>query len=70
MPEEVVRRAKVLAAQRDMSVSSLVARLLEQLVGDVRDYDEVWELERRMMTDGIGLRVGPITWSRDQLHDR
>ena len=70
MPEELVRRAKVLAAQRDMSVSSLVARLLEQLVGDVRDYDEVWELERRKMSDDIGLRVGPITWSRDQLHDR
>ena len=70
MPEELVRRAKVLAAQRDMSVSSLVARLLEQLVGDVRDYDEVWELEHRMMSDGIGLRVGPITWSRDQVHDR
>lgn len=70
MPEELVRRAKVLAAQRDMSVSSLVARLLEQLVGEVRDYDEVSELERRMMSDGIGLRIGPVTWSRDQLHDR
>jgi hypothetical protein len=70
MPEELVRRAKVLAAQRDMSVSSLVARLLEQLVGDVRDYDEVWELERRTMRDGMGLRVGPITWSRDQVHER
>jgi hypothetical protein len=70
MPAELVRRAKVLAAQRDMSVSSLVARLLEQLVGDVRDYDEVWELERQMMSAGCGLRVGPITWSRDELHDR
>jgi hypothetical protein len=70
MPEELVRRAKVLAAQRDMSVSSLVARLLEQLVGDVRDYDEVSELERRMMSDGIGLQIGPVTWSRDQLYDR
>ena len=70
MPEELVRRAKVLAAQRDMSVSTLVARLLEQLVGDVRDYDEVWELERQKMKDGMGLRFGPITWSRDQLHER
>ncbi|MDQ2637144.1 MAG: BrnA antitoxin family protein [Actinomycetota bacterium] len=70
MPEELVRRAKVLAAQRDMSVSSLVARLLEQLVGDVRDYDEVWEGERRLMSEGLGLRVGPITWSRDELHER
>jgi hypothetical protein len=70
MPEELVRRAKVLAAQRDMSVSSLVARLLEQLVGDVRDYDEAWELERRKMSAGIGLELGPTTWSRDELHER
>jgi hypothetical protein len=70
MPEELVRRAKILAAQRDTSVSGLVARLLEQLVGDVRDYDEVAEQERRLMTEGVGLRVGTITWSRDEVHQR
>jgi len=70
MPGELVRRAKVLAAQRDMSVSSLVAGLLEQLVGEVRDYDEAWELERRRMNASLGLQVGPITWSRDELHYR
>lgn len=70
MPEELVRRAKILAAQRDTSVSGLVAWLLEQLVGDVRDYDEVAEQERRLMTEGVGLRVGTITWSRDEVHQR
>ncbi|WP_343708857.1 DUF6364 family protein [Mycobacterium sp.] len=70
MPEELVRRAKVLAAQRDMSVSSLVARLLEHLVGDVRDYDEAWAIERQRMREGIGLQVEPITWSRDEVHKR
>lgn len=70
MPAELVRRAKVLAAQRDMSVSSLVARLLEQLVGQVQDYDDVADLERRMMSEGTGLQIGPITWSRDELHQR
>ncbi|GFG72036.1 MAG: DUF6364 family protein [Mycolicibacter algericus] len=70
MPAELVRRAKVLAAQRDMSVSSLVARLLEQLVGEVADYDDVADLERRMMSGVAGLQVGPITWSRDDLHER
>ncbi len=70
MPEELVRRAKVLAAQRDMSVSSLVARLLEQLVGDERDYEEAWELEHRMMNAGLGRQVGPITWSRGEVHER
>ena len=70
MPAELVRRAKVLAAQRDMSVSSLVARLLEQLVGEVADYDDVADLERRVMSGESNLRVGPITWSRDELHQR
>lgn len=70
MPEELVRRAKVLAAQRDTSVSGLVTRLLEQLVGDVRDYDDVAAQERRLMQEGIGLRVGEITWSRDEVHER
>jgi len=70
MPAELVRRAKVLAAQRDMSVSALVARLLEQLVGEIDDYDDVAELERRMMSGDAGLQIGPITWSRDDLHQR
>lgn len=70
MPDELVRRAKILAAQRDTSVSGLVARLLEQLVGDVRDYDDVAAQERRVMQEGIGLRVGDVTWSRDELHER
>lgn len=70
MPEELVRRAKILAARHDTSVSGLVARLLEQLVGDVRDYDEVAARERLLMREGSGLRVGEITWSRDEVHER
>lgn len=70
MPEELIRRTKILAAQRDTSVSGLVARLLEQLVGDIRDFDEVAAQERRLMQEGISLRVGEITWSRDDVHAR
>lgn len=70
MPDELVRRAKILAAQRDTSVSALVARLLEQLVGDIRDYDAVAAQESRLMREDIGLRVGEITWSRDEAHER
>lgn len=63
-----MRRAKVLAAQRDTSVSALVAQLLEQLVGDVADYDQAWADEEQLMASGIGMRVGTIDWSRDDLH--
>jgi hypothetical protein len=69
LPDELVRKAKVLAAQRDTSVSALVGGLLEQVVGQVEDYDEMWAAEEAAMEAGL-LKVGEITWTRDQLHER
>lgn len=69
MPDDLVRRAKILAASRDTSVSALVADLLRQLVGDVVDYDEAWAREETAMGAGM-LEVGSITWSRDDVHTR
>lgn len=70
IPVELLRRARVLAAQRDTSVSSLVAELLGQLTGEVVDYDEMWAEEERLMDAGLEMRIGPITWSREELHAR
>jgi predicted transcriptional regulator len=70
LPEDLVRRAKVLAAQRDTSVSALTAEALTQLVGGLPDYAAAWGEEERLMEQGIGLRVGEISWSRDDLHSR
>lgn len=70
LSDDLIRRAKVLAAQRDTSVSALVGELLEQLAGSTPDYAEEWAAEERLMQDGLGLRVGDITWTRDELHAR
>lgn len=70
MPEDLVRRATVLAAQRDTSVSALVGELLEQLVGPSPDYAAAWAAEERAMDDGVGLHVGELTWTRDDVHAR
>lgn len=70
MPEELVRRARIMAAERGTSVSVLVAELLQQHVGDVDEYDTMWAAEEAAMASGIGMRIGDITWSRDELHDR
>lgn len=70
LPEDVVRQAKVLAAQRDTSVSALVTELLTQLVGNTPSYDIVWAQEEILMDEGIGLQVGEITWSREDVHQR
>lgn len=37
LPDELIRRAKMLAAQRETSVSALVAGLLTELMGEVKD---------------------------------
>lgn len=34
------------------------------------DYAESWREEQRLMAEGRPMRVGPITWSRDDLHAR
>lgn len=70
LPEELVRKAKVLAAERDTSVSALVAELVENLAGGVDDYETAWENEVTRMSGGTGMKVGAITWTRDELHNR
>lgn len=69
LPDDLVRRAKVLAAERDTSVSAIVRDLLAREVGAPGDYDAVWEQEEQLMDEGI-LSVGEITWDRDELHAR
>jgi hypothetical protein len=70
LPEEVVRRAKVLAAERDTSVSALVGELLMQAAGSSTPFDLAWANELVRMEQGIGLRVGEVSWTRDELHER
>lgn len=70
MSDDLVRRAKVLAAQRDVSLSALVAQLLEQALDDPRSGSEVAAEELRLMRDGAGYRIGDVSWSRDSLHER
>jgi predicted transcriptional regulator len=69
LPDELIRKAKVLAAERETSISAMVATSLRQLVGEADDYDAVWDEEARAMESGL-LEVGRIDWSRDDLHRR
>lgn len=47
-----------------------VQHMAEQRVGEGHDYDNIAEHERRMMSGDAGVQIGPITWSRDELHWR
>lgn len=69
LPEDLVRRAKVLAAQRDTSVSALVRDLLTEATGADQSEDR-WAQEEALMRQGDLLRIGEVTWTRDELHQR
>jgi hypothetical protein len=68
LDEDVIRRAKVLAARRGTSVSGLVARELEELVARDARYEEAWRRATEIMA-GSAPRGGR-TWRRDDLHER
>jgi Family of unknown function (DUF6364) len=68
LDEEVIRRAKVLAAKRGTSVSGLVARELAELVAQDARYEEAWRRATEILARTVSR--GGRTWRRDELHDR
>ncbi len=68
LDEDVIRRAKVIAAKRGTSVSGLVARELEELVAQDARYEEAWRRAVEIVA-GSAPRGGRA-WRRDELHDR
>jgi plasmid stability protein len=69
LPDELIRRAKIVAAERDTSISAMVASILRQFVGDADDYEQMWEREETAMAVGV-LEIGSVDWSRDDVHAR
>lgn len=68
LDEEVIHRAKVLAARRGTSVSVLVARQIERLVEDDERYEDAWRRARKAMASASDR--GGRQWTRDELHER
>ncbi len=68
LDDDVIRQAKVLAAKRGTSVSTLVAGQLERLVADDERYEDAWRRARRALA-GAASRGGR-RWRRDELHER
>jgi hypothetical protein len=65
----MVRKAKVLAARRDTSISGLLAAQIEALVGDDEAYRRAEKRARELMDQAFHLGGGPLP-SRDELHER
>lgn len=68
LDDDVIRQAKVLAAKRGTSVSTLVAGELERLVADDERYEDAWRRAQRALTGATSR--GGRRWQRDELHER
>lgn len=66
---DLLREARVLAAEEDTSISAMLAARLEQIVRDRKAYHRARKRALARLSDGMDLGWTPPT-SRAELHER
>jgi len=69
LSKPVLRKAKVLAARRDTSISGLLAQQIEILIGEEEAYERAERQAIQLLEHGFHLG-GRAPVSRDELHER
>jgi hypothetical protein len=69
LDSDLLREARVLAAEEGRSISALLAERLESMVRERKAFDKARRRALARLRDGFDLRWTPPT-SRDELHER
>jgi hypothetical protein len=69
LSRQVLKKARILAACRETSISGLLAREIESLVGDEEAYEQAERQAMAILERGFHLGGG-IVAKRDELHQR
>jgi hypothetical protein len=69
LDRQTIRKAKIVAAKHSTSVSGLVTRQIEILVGEEEAYERAERQAMSLLDQGFHLG-GVIRTSRDELHER
>jgi hypothetical protein len=71
LPEDLLRRLKILAAKQDTSISALLTATLSELADYEEGYAEACDGMIADLVKGYDLGTrGQIDWTRDSLHER
>jgi len=71
LPKDVLKRVKVMAAERGISVSALMERLLQDHLARHEGYEQAHQRQSALLTKGFDLGMkGTRTWRREELHER
>ncbi|MCE7008490.1 DUF6364 family protein [Kibdelosporangium philippinense] len=68
LDEEIIDRAKVLAAKRGTSVSALLSHQVIKMTEEAARYEAAKQRALARMDNAIDR--GGATWTREELHDR
>jgi hypothetical protein len=69
LDRQTIQKAKIIAARRSTSISGLLARQIEVLVGEEEAYERAERQALTLLDQGFHLG-GVIRVSRDELHER
>lgn len=69
LDRQTIQKAKILAARRSTSISGLLARQIEILVGEEEAYERAQRQALALLEQGFHLG-GRVRVSRDELHER
>lgn len=69
LDRQTIRKARIIAAKRSTSISGLLARQIEILVGEEEAYECAERQAMSLLEQGFHLG-GAIRASRDELHER
>jgi hypothetical protein len=69
LDRQTIQKAKIVAARRSTSISGLLARQIEILIGEEEAYERAERQAMTLLDQGFHLG-GAIRVSRDELHER
>ena len=69
LDRQTIRKAKIVAARRSTSISGLLARQIEILIGEEEAYERAERQAMTLLEEGFHMG-GKIRASREELHER
>jgi metal-responsive CopG/Arc/MetJ family transcriptional regulator len=71
LPKDVLKRVKVMAAERGTSISAIMEHLLQDHLARHEGYEKAHQRQSAMLIEGFDLGTnGQRTWRREELHVR
>jgi len=71
LPKLLLKKAKVIAASREKSLSELLRESLEQKVREANGYKKARQRQLKLLKEGLDLGTkGDIGTTRDEIHER